>query len=335
MIESSAMKKYKNHKGKERICIVWFSVIIVLMIGVLSVMFVLEQRQGTFPSQGGSDHFEYEGKSYILKKNTESLLVLGLDKFESGTVNSSYNNDQQADFLLLIVIDNDERSVSALQINRDTMTEMSVLGLNGNRIATVTRQIALSHTYGDGREVSCHNVAEAVSGLLMDVRIDRCLSMKMDAVAIFNDLVGGVEVTLTEDFSDVDGSMAEGETVVLTGEQALLYVRSRYGLENSSHIARMERQRQYLESLYGSALRKLKTDGSFVADASLAMADFVISDCSASYLQSLAEKCAEYEFEGICTLDGASVKGDEFMEFYPYEDSLRRTVLELFYKCED
>jgi hypothetical protein len=44
--------------SSERICIVWFSVTIILMMGVLSVMLVFEQRQDTFPSHGASDHLK-------------------------------------------------------------------------------------------------------------------------------------------------------------------------------------------------------------------------------------------------------------------------------------
>lgn len=73
--------------------------------------------------------------------------------------------------------------------------------------------------------------------------------MTMGAVPYINDLVGGVPVTVLDDFSGIDDSLVEGETITLKGEQALHYVRIRGGLEDSSNLNRMKRQQQYLESM--------------------------------------------------------------------------------------
>ncbi len=329
------MKRYEDGKLHYGIYVAVISGIVTLLIGALSFLFIWEKRQGTFPSQQAPEFFEYEGEKYVLKKGIETFLVLGLDKFESDSSNHSYNNDQQADFLMLFIIDNNEKTVSALHINRDTMTAVNILGLNGNRVDTATMQIALSHTYGNGKEISCHNAMEAVSKLLKNVKIDHGLSMKMDAVAIVNDLLGGVEVTLTEDFTYLDSSMVKGATVLLTGDQALHYVRSRSVFEDSSNIARMERQRQYMDALYNRAMAEMEENNSFVLDASLKTADYVISDCSTAQLQRLSDKFIEYEFAGIRSLDGTAVKGEEFMEFYPTEESIMKNVIELFYMRED
>ena len=46
----------------------------------------------------------------------------------------------------------------------------------------------------------------------------------MDGMALLNDYVGGVQVTVKDDFSQVDSSLIQGETITLTGEQALIFV---------------------------------------------------------------------------------------------------------------
>lgn len=329
------MVKYKDQKIHTGMCVAWISVITVLLIVALSFLSLWAQRQSEFPSRQTNEIFEYEGEQYVLKKDIETFLVIGLDKFENTSPKDSYNNDQQADFLMLFIIDNSEKTVSALHIDRDTMTGVNILGLNGNRVDTVTMQIALSHTYGNGEEISCHNSMAAVSKLLKDVRIDHGMSVKMDAVALLNDLVGGVEVTLTEDFSEWDSSMVKGETVLLKGEQALYYVRNRSGLADSSNIARMERQRQYMEAWYKRALTAMEADEAFMTSIFLKLADDVISDCSGAQLQRLADKWFDYEFSGIRVLEGNSVKGEEYMEFYPSENSIMKNVIELFYVREN
>ncbi len=307
---------------------------VLLISSLLFAVRLWENKESQFPVQESvtlNANMEYKGVEYRLKDNVESVLVLGLDKFD-GVESDSYNNDKQADFLLLLVADHETESCTVLHINRDTMAEMSILGVAGDNIGTVKKQIALAHTYGNGREVSCRNVAEAVSKLLMNVSIDKYVSVKMDAVSIYNDLLGGVEVTVLDDFSGIDDTLVQGETVTLLGEHALNYVRTRYGLDDSTNSRRMVRQRQYLEALYNKTLDVVGADNNFIVNAGAKLAEFLVSNFSGNGLQDFAEKVTSYTFNGFCELEGRLIKGDKHMEFYPYDSSVKENVISLFYE---
>ena len=146
------------------------------------------------------------------------------------------------------------------------------------------------------------------------------------------DLVGGVEVEVLHDFTGIDETLVKGQKVTLTGEQALLYVRTRYGLEENTNSARMERQQQYMNALYQLTQERIANDSNFVVDASLSLSDYIVSDRSVTQLQTLAEKFNRYEFLGIQSIAGESKAGAEFMEFYPDEDALMELVIRLFYQ---
>lgn len=296
-----------------------------------------EKYHGSFEgldSQVLKDTVQYKGEKYVLKDNVETYLFLGLDKFDGDNA-ESYNNDKQADFLMLLIADNDSKTFSALHINRDTVTDINVLGVAGDKIDTVKKQIALAHTYGNGKEVSCRNTAEAVSKLLHNVQIDHYVSVTMDAVPIFNDLVGGVEVTVLDDFSGTDPTLIKGETVTLMGEHALNYVRTRYGLDDSTNNARMTRQRQYINELYAKTQQHLAEDSSFVEKSFLKLSSYIVSDCSANKLQSFMNKLSDYKFIEIYDIDGDVITGETFMEFYPDEESVKETTIKLFYTLKD
>lgn len=312
-----------------------FCAAVFLVSAILLGLNIWENRQAIFSEEdlvGLDSTIEYNGKTYTLKKDVQTMLVLGLDKFEDAVANDAYNNDQQADFVMLLVIDNVNETCTAIHINRDTMTDINVLGVAGEKVGTVNKQLALAHTYGNGAEVSCGNVADAVSGLLYNVKIDYFVSVTMDAVPLYNDLVGGVEVTVLDDFSGVDDSLVKGETVTLKGEQALHYIRSRQGLEDSTNTNRMVRQRQYLKALYEKSNQCVQNDSDFIVNASLKMADYMVSNCTANQLQTLFEKIADYQFQDIRAIEGDSVAGEKYMEFYPDVDSMKQIVVELFYK---
>ena len=305
----------------------------------LLLLNIWEKRQGVFRVQevdgSLSETVELDGKSYVLNGDIETALVIGLDKFDAQTDDTSYINDQQADFLMLLVFDNKRAECTAVQINRDTMTGINILGVAGQKINTVTRQIALAHTYGNGRQVSCRNTADAVSGLLYGVKIDNYLSVTMDAVPVFNDLVSGVTLEVLDDFTGIDDTLVKGETVTLTGDQALRYVRSRYGMEDSTNAHRMKRQQQYVRALYEKTKETASQNEGFIAEATLKLSDYIVSNCTVNKLENLFGKISSYKFNGIRNIEGKSQKGEEFIEFYPDEASLKSMVVELFYKPED
>ena len=330
------MRKTQEHR---RLALQYTAIalaIVFLLSTALLLLGIWEKRQGSFPVFDVEEtHVKYNGAQYALNENIETFLVMGLDKFEGTAVADSYNNDQQADFLMLMVLDNEKRQCSAIHINRDTMADISVLGVAGQEIAKVNKQIALAHTYGNGREVSCRNTADAVSELLLGVKVNHYISFTMDSVATINDLVGGVAVTLLEDFTSVDPAMVKGERMTLMGRQALHYVRTRYGLEDSSNSTRMQRQQQYLKALYEKIQQRMDADEEFVVEASVKMADYIVSDRSITRLQELLKKFSEYEFTGIRSMEGENVVGEKFIEFYPKKDSVEKVVIDTFYTIKE
>ncbi len=325
-----------NHTHSNKRKYMRYGAILLLAVFLLTGGFLLlelwEKHQTDFPEFDAEESvYKFNGVEYIKKGNVDTFLILGLDKFEGSITNESYNNNRQADFLMLLVFDNDQKKCTALHINRDTMVSMNVLGVAGQKIDTVTKQIALAHTYGNGKEVSCRNTADAVSELLMGIKVDHYVSLTMDSVPVINDLLGGIEVTVLDSFAGIDDTLKKGEKVTLQGEHALTYVRTRYGLEDSSNSTRMQRQRQYLNALYAKAQQRVASDENFIVEASVKMADYLVSDRTVNQLQELAKKLSEYELVEIDSFEGDLHKGEELMEFYPDVNSVQEIVFDLFY----
>lgn len=308
-------------------------IIVLLVISAFIFLKIWEERQDSFPENDFDENIvEYNGISYSLKENIETFLVLGLDKYEGTKTVDSYNNDKQSDFLMLFVLDKSVQKCYAIHINRDTMVDVNVLGVAGNKIDVLNQQIALAHTYGNGRDISCRNVAESVTKLLYGIKVDHYMSLTMDSVAVLNDLVGGVTVTVLDDFSGIDDTLIKGQSVNLQGDQALRYVRTRYGLEDSTNSTRMERQQQYINALSEEFKKKATADENFIVEATIKMSDYIVSDRSITQLQELLRKFNTYEFCGIYDIEGESQQGEKFIEFYADRKTLEKTVIELFYK---
>ncbi len=272
-----------------------------------------------------------DGESIPVRNGIESFLILGLDKFEEDVSDpDSYNNNQQSDFILLMVLDNKENRCSGVLINRDTMADIPRLGVGGARLGTKYAQIALAYNYGSGGRDSCRNTAEAVSKLLYEVPIDHYASFTMDAVSILNDMVGGVTVWIGDDFSDANPSLIQGTWMKLSGKQALSFIRSRMSMQDSSNLARMKRQREYLNALYEQAVTRINEDGRFAWKAASELEEYTVSDLTVEELSVLVERIKNYTFQPFETISGEARKGDSFMEFYPDEDALKTILKDLF-----
>ncbi len=271
-----------------------------------------------------------DGESYRIKKGVSMLLIIGTDEFGEQKGTGYYNGAAQADFLLLAVVDDNDETYRLVHINRDTMTPVGILGINGKKAGSVTMQIALAHTYGAEPSVNCKNTVDAVSALFFGIKINNYLALTMDGVALANDLVGGVPVEIMDDMTVVDPAFVKGETVTLHGEQALNYTRARSSLAEPTNIARMERQKQYLEALINKVG---EVEGeNFITDSYDELAPYLETDCSVNKLSSYFDKFKEYEYKGITSPEGEAVVGSEFMEFNAERDSLKDILGNILYE---
>ncbi len=332
------MDDYKTSSDRRRMVLRYIAIILAIITAVSAVFYALGEWEKYTNKQVEDEPvqsatIQHNGNKYVVNDAVETVLILGLDKPSSEDV-ESYNNSKQADFVMLLVIDNDAKTCKSIHINRDTIAQVNVLGVAGETIDVVEQQLAMAHTYGNGKEVSCRNVANSVSRLLMNVEIDHYVSIPLDAVPVFNDLVGGVKVEILDDFTAVDSSLIKGEEITLNGQQALKYIQGRQNVGDQSNVNRMARQRQYINAFYEKFREKSQNDTSFSKDFALNAVNNVISDCSANKLDGYIDKILSYEFSSISEIDGELKKGEEYMEFYPDEASLKQLVVDNFYRLK-
>ena len=281
--------------------------------------------------QADQETVEVDGVTYRKKSRLTTILVMGVDHETQETYD--YRKAGQADFLRLVVLDDADKTVQQLQIDRDTMTPVTVLGLLGDRYEPVTQQICLGYAFGDGRQSSCEVTVEAVENLLGGQKIDQYLSMGLDGISTLNDLAGGVTVTLEDDFSAIDPAMTKGTTLTLWGDQAEVYVRTRRSIGVGTNEARMARQEQYIRQITSQLDAKVQQDQNFVLTAYDALEPYLYTNIPRGQLANEAWAAKDYTRLDTIKPDGTYQVGEDgFMEFYPDADALQQAVLQLFYE---
>ena len=243
------MNRQKQHRGAAAALAVLVLAAVLLFVGG-SWLEKRSQKPETRTElpQETAETMEVDGVTYRRRTDLTTILVMGIDHDSEVEAEGSYQGGQ-ADFQRLIVIDSKDKTVRQLKIDRDTMAEVTVLGMLGNPVGTTQMQISLAHGFGDGKEESCGYARDAVSRLLQGENIDFYLAMSLDGISVLNDLAGGVTVTLEDDFSAADPAMTKGATLTLQGDQAEIFVRRRMDIGEGTNEARMVRQEEYLAQL--------------------------------------------------------------------------------------
>lgn len=321
------MNKAKNFEK------IGFALLIVLLIAivlysgfrVLEATVFLDDDEPVMPSKT----IEKDGVEYFPRQDIETFLLIGVDETGKMQKRESFENDAMADSIMVVVFDKTEKKVNVLSLNRDTITDVPVIGLNGKKAGITEGQLALAYAYGDGMEGSCENTIDAVSSLLYGVEMDNYIALNMDAIRILNDAVGGVTVNVTDDFSEVDSSIKKGK-MTLKGKQALTFIRARKDVGTQLNISRMERQKEYMNNFYAALKAKASTDADFALSTFDKVADYMVTDNTAKGLSYMLDRYEDYEMGEILIPEGRNVEG-KYMEFYLYEDTFEDMVLKHFF----
>lgn len=316
--------------------IVYFSILLVLVLTMIySGLRILESTalyHGQEPAdQGKTKTIIRDGVEYFPRQDITVVMVLGIDKYGPAEASSYYRNEGAADSVMLLIFNETDEDCTVLYLNRDTMLDMDVLGVRGNYAGTAYGQLALAHTYGTGLEDSCENVANTLMNLLHGLTVDHYVSMRMDAIPILNDAVGGVTVHVKDDFSQVNPSITMGD-LTLKGDQVIDYVRTRKDVGDQKNVTRMERQKEYVDGFLKALYSKADADASFLLSTYEAVEPYIVSDCSAETLGTLLDRYSDYEVADTVTPQGENRIEDGHYAFYADEEKLDELIVDLFYR---
>lgn len=271
-----------------------------------------------------------DGIEYFPRQDMTTFLVMGIDQEGIAQDSGSYNNPGTADVVFLVVFDESKREYHIITLNRDMMVEMPILGIGGKPAGTTIAQLGLAHTYGNGLEESCENVRTTVSSLLYGIDITHYMSIRMSAMATLNDAVGGVKVTVTDDFSQVDPSIETGE-ITLQGEQALNFLRARKDVGDQLNSSRMVRHEAYMKG-FAQAMQEIAAiDPNFAENTFSKISDYLVADCASSTLYELVNRFSEYRLSEVISPSGVSRIEEGYMEFHVDEEALDALIVRLLY----
>ena len=330
-----------TQEDKRKLAII---MIVVGLVMILGAFFIKQWEDRQYSTGGGESNiaielanteartYYYEGQEYTQRKDVETYLIMGIDKDGPVHRSSDAREGGQADMLQVLIIDHAAKTWQLLPIDRNTLAMFEVLNADGSSAGTQYMQICLAHAFSYGLEDGCTKTANAVTDILLNRKMDGYYALNMGGISELNDLVGGVPVTVTEDFLEIDPNLTVGETITMTGEDAEKFVRARMNMEDDRNELRMARQEVYLNSFIQQFDRLSEEEILTVYDKIM---DYAVTNMGSGTFANLSSVCKSYTKLDSIKIDGTSQIENGYETFRMDDVSRVETALKLFYSTSE
>lgn len=284
--------------------------------------------------KGGYRTITWKDKEYQYNSLITTVLYAGLDSTDPLKASETYSNKARADSISVVILDKKKKKMSILALNRDTMTEIRRYTRTGEDMGTYVSHLGYAYSYGDGGEVSCEDLKEAVENLL-GISIDEYAVTNQSSITSINDLVGGVTVTVpNDDLAAMYPELKKGAVVTLDDSNVKDFLQHRDTAADFSNEGRIERQQAYVTAYVDLLKERLASEPDQLWQEIGQMNDYLQTSITKNKYLSLARLLEKVSFTDADYYrpTGKDSAGELHDEFYVDEDALRQLVIDLFYE---
>ena len=284
--------------------------------------------------KGGYRTITWKDKDYQYNSLITTILYAGLDSTDPLKASETYSNKARADSVSVVILDKKKKKMSILALNRDTMTEIRRYTRTGEDMGTYVSHLGYAYSYGDGGEVSCEDLKEAVEKLL-GISIDEYAVTNQSSITSINDLVGGVTVTVpNDDLAAMYPELKKGAVVTLDDSNVKDFLQHRDTAADFSNEGRIERQQAYVTAYVDLLKDRLASEPDQLWQEIGQMNDYLQTSITKNKYLSLARLLEKVSFTDADYYrpTGKDSAGELHDEFYVDEDALQQLVIDLFYE---
>lgn len=284
--------------------------------------------------KGGYRTITWKDKEYQYNSLITTILYAGLDSTDPLKASETYSNKARADSVSVVILDKKKKKMSILALNRDTMTEIRRYTRTGEDMGTYVSHLGYAYSYGDGGEVSCEDLKEAVENLL-GISIDEYAVTNQSSITSINDLVGGVTVTVpNDDLAAMYPELKKGAVVTLDDSNVKDFLQHRDTAADFSNEGRIERQQAYVTAYVDLLKNRLASEPDQLWQEIGQMNDYLQTSITKNKYLSLARLLEKVSFTDADYYrpTGKDSAGELHDEFYVDEDALKQLVIDLFYE---
>ncbi|MER7764956.1 LCP family protein [Streptomyces sp. NPDC097619] len=187
-----------------------------------------------------------------------NILLIGSDARDDqanqdlGGARETFGGTPLADVQMLLHLSADRSNMSVISMPRDTLLKMPKCTDTDGKVYEATRTYRLTNeSLGRGGPGCTVATWQALTG----IPVDHFMMIDFKGVVAMADAIGGVPVCVTDNVFSRDSKghgsglkLTKGENVI-QGVQALQWLRTRYGFEDGTDLARTHAQHMYMNSM--------------------------------------------------------------------------------------
>jgi LCP family protein required for cell wall assembly len=267
----------------------------------------------------------------------KNILILGVDSrlgenSQFQVKGAPAQTEDLSDTAILAHLSANGNAVTLVSIPRDSVVQIpscKKVDNDGNPILSSTGQVQYSKPtkalFNEAIELGGPYCSAQTLESLTGVRIDNFLEIDFSGVVKMSKAIGGVPLNICEAIHDKNtGLNLPAGPVNLIGDQALAFVRARYGLTGGDDLHRIQRQQQFMASMVRKALASTNffNPGTIYSFYS-AVASSLSTDMTSSQLLSLGVKYRHIDTSNIIFTTVPTYpapKGDPFYEHLYWSD---------------
>lgn len=235
--------------------VILVSAVVLVMLTGLGTAFLIRHLNGNIETGSlntlgpGRPEKQYKGNGHPL-----NILVMGNDTRDGEGNDIDGEGGGGSDTTILVHLAADRSRAYAVSIPRDSIIDRPECNDGESAAAS---DVMWNAAFSVGREFCTADQFEQTTG----IRLDHYVVIDFNGFGEMVDAVGGVPVCVPEDMVDKPRQIfvPKGSPSVLTGDEALDYVRARYvgALVERNDISRIRRQQEFI----GALVREVKSAG--------------------------------------------------------------------------
>ena len=305
----------------------------LVLVAILAVVIPVSVRQKKYYNITNEESFSqwhdriiYKGSKYHRNKDISPILFLGVDHAD-GLEDAIYmGRSGRSDTIYIFLLNKKDKTVTLLSMSRDTMTEVDVYNPEGEYYFSGVMQVTMQYAYGKNAKNSCKLAEQTISEVLFHLDFDAYIAVNLEAITKVVDMLGGLTITMPEDYSYIDPRYIAGAELTLNSWEVEWLLRYRDLTQLESNDIRMKRQALLIETVAD----ELKSRG--ISSSISDILKIAKEDITTNAGLGTIKKIATYQLsEDIYKVPGETRAGSIHAEYYVDNNALMDLLVELLY----
>lgn len=236
-----------RHHRRTILRVIVVAELVIALVTSATVVFAYNRLNGNLETLPEISHFVDEPSADPDEPETPiNVLVIGSDTREGeGNGIDSESGGGGSDVTILLHVSADRKTTYGLSLARDAVVDRPDCEVDGETVPGKDAAI-FNEAFALGGPLCTVQQVEALTGIY----IDHTVVMDFNGFKDMVDAVHGVEVCIPKEVNDpAHGIQLDAGRQVLSGNDALNYVRERHVLSPNSDIGRMKRQQAFVASM--------------------------------------------------------------------------------------